>query len=301
MSQKPKLVFAVFCVSCLIAVNAVFADTIYMQDESIIKGLIVEEHHDRVVFSTADGESPVFRGDIDEIFYDRLEQNYYYIANKLLNEDDFENAEKFYKKAIDANPKYKGAREGLSRLNDRRAREIKKWKTPNSLSALIKQAGVSISEKWDFCRVNKVFAKDTKLRVGDAITFVWDESTKFMKKKEVSGRIAGVPNTQVALTIQRDIKLSSAPIPWYLRVFGRKKEGALALKMGLEGLTAEKPSPGSVAAKAGIKFGDRIVSIDGSPTRYMPLEEAARLIRTKISQGLELTIERDIKLIRSAD
>ena len=84
MSQKPKLVFAVFCVSCLIAVNAVFADTIYMQDESIIKGLIVEEHHDRVVFSTADGESPVFRGDIDEIFYDRLEQNYYYITTMTI-------------------------------------------------------------------------------------------------------------------------------------------------------------------------------------------------------------------------
>jgi len=301
MNQKPKLSFTAFCISCLIAANAVFADTIYMQDESIIKGLIVEEHHDRVVFSTADGEVPVFRGDIDEIFYDKLEQNYYYIANKLLNEGDFENAEKFYKKAINANPKYKGARKGLSRLNDRRAREIKKWKTLNSLSALIKETGVSILRKGDFCRINKVFVKDTKLRIGDAITFVWDDSTKFLKEKEVARRITGVPNTHVALTIQRDIKLSSAPIPWYLKVFGRKKEDALVLKMRLEGLTAEKPRPGSVAAKAEIKFGDRIISIDGKATRYMPLEEALRLIHEKISQGVELTIERDIKLIRSAD
>ena len=43
---------------------SVSADTIYKKDESLIKGLLVEQHYDRVVVSTPKGEKIVFKKDI---------------------------------------------------------------------------------------------------------------------------------------------------------------------------------------------------------------------------------------------
>ena len=95
--MKMKLLLNLFIVSAVSIglVGIIFADTIYLNNGNIIKGLVVEEHKDRVVFSTREGEKIILNKDIDEIFFDDLEQNYYYIANRFLEEKDFERAEKY--------------------------------------------------------------------------------------------------------------------------------------------------------------------------------------------------------------
>jgi len=281
--------------------NCAFADTIYVQDGTIVKGLVVEEHHDRIVFSTPDGEITIPRKDIDEVFFDVLEQNYYYLANKFLNNGEFEVAEKFYNKALGVSPGHIEVQKGLSRLKDKREKEIKKWKTVDSLKALKNQIGVSIARDGDFCKVKKVSREGTFLAAGDTVTAVWDESAKFMPEKDVAERIAGVPDTPVVITIQRRVRLRLGGAPWFLKMFGMfglKNKESLSLEMETEGLVVGKVSQVSSVARRGLSQGDRITSIAGKSTRYMPLNDARALIKSRVKKGVELVIRRDIELVR---
>ena len=294
-------IYFLFSIFYLLSSYSCNADTVYMQDGTIVKGLVVEEHHDIIVFSTPDGEITIPREDIDEIFFDVLEQNYYYLANKFLNNGEFEVAEKFYNKALGVSPGYIEVQKGLSRLKDKREKEIKKWKTADSLETLKNQIGVSIARDGDFCKVKKAFREGTPLAADDAVVAVWDESTKFMPEKDVAERIAGVPDTSVIITIQRTARLRLGGAPWFLKMFGMfglKNKESLPLEMETEGLVVGKVSQASSVARRGLRQGDRITSIAGKPTRYMPLNDARTLIKNRVKKGVELVIRRDIELVR---
>lgn len=273
-------------------------DTIYLEDGSVMKGVVVEECWDRVAFNTPEGEKIIFRKDIDEIFFDELEQNYYEVANRFLCDRDFERAEKFYTKVLQLNSDYKAAQDGLSRLNDRRMKEVKRWKAVDPRHTLKEQIGISVLKEGEHCRVSEIFGESTNLNIGDAISAVWDESTKFMEEGEVVERIIGIPDTLVKITIQRKIRFCSAGVPWYLRIFGIRKEDVLPLRMSREGLMVGKVMKGSLAGEADLKYGDRIITIDQNLTRYMPLKKANTLIHGETLKEVELTIERDITLVR---
>ena len=277
---------------------AAFSDTIYLNDGSIIKGLVVEEHCDRIVFSTADGEKVILNKDIDEIFFDDLAQNYYYIANKFLDDKDFERAEKFYKKSLELNPDYKIAEGALLYLGDVRLKEAKRWDCKDSLGDLKKELGITIVKNGDLCAIDEAAQKGSKLRVGDAIVCFWNRSARFMEPGDVASRIAGVPNTPVRLTIQRKINFKPLKVPWYFKVLGLKKRYTLPLEMKYHGLTIGKLTNFFLESKSDFKVGDRIVAIDGKPTRYMPLSEANALINKKKSGEVELTINRDLEVVR---
>jgi len=275
------------------------ADAIYLNDGNVLKGLVVEEHHDRVLLSTLDGEKAVPRSDIDEIFFDALEQNYYYLANRFLDEGDFEHAEKFYAKALSVNPDYSEIRKGLLRLKDEKEKNIKKWKPADLQGLLREQGSISIAREDDFCVVRGVFREDSQLRPGDAITAVWDVSSKFMSAEEVAARITGIPGTRATITIERDIKVRLARAPWYFRMFGRQRKESLPLTMEPEGLTVGKLGSASSAVKSGLRAGDRIIAIEGASTRYMPLRKARALIHDEAIKGIRVMVRRDIDLERA--
>jgi len=285
--------------SQIISPKVLYADMVYTNDGDTIRGLVVEEHCDRIVFSTADGENVIFKEKIDNIFFDELEQSYYDIANMFLREGNFEHAEKFYIKSKEVNPNYKIAGYGLARLNDIRTKEIKKYKTQDYPATLKKQLGISIVRDGDFCKVDRVFADNIELHKNDALVLVWDESVKFMDEGEIAKRVVGIPDTPLRLTIRRKIRFSLEKVPWYFRVLGFKKEDMLPLMMEeWQGLVVGSLFIGSLAAKHGLRRGDRITAIDGKSTRYMPLKKADKYIHTK---DVELTIERDIELLRTKE
>ena len=60
-----------------------------------------------------------------------------------------------------------------------------------------------------------------------------------------------------------------------------------------ERLTVISPIPGTPAARAGLRAGDRIVAVDGRPTADMSQDEATGLIRGPKGTPVRLTIERD--------
>src|SRR3989338_3099525 len=52
------------------------ADTIVMKNGKELKGLVVEQHADRVIFSTENGEVPIFLKGVKDIRYDEPAQNF---------------------------------------------------------------------------------------------------------------------------------------------------------------------------------------------------------------------------------
>jgi len=59
---------------------------------------------------------------------------------------------------------------------------------------------------------------------------------------------------------------------------------------------------GTVAVRGGVALDlkrlDRIVSIDGKPTRYLPLDQARKKIQAAGPKGVQLVIHRDLKVTR---
>ncbi|MGB7415878.1 MAG: carboxyl-terminal processing protease CtpB [Thermosynechococcaceae cyanobacterium] len=57
-------------------------------------------------------------------------------------------------------------------------------------------------------------------------------------------------------------------------------------------LTVVEPMPGSPALKAGLESGDRIIEIDGKPTRQLDIKESSSLIRGTSGTQVKLLIKR---------
>lgn len=80
-----------------------------------------------------------------------------------------------------------------------------------------------------------------------------------------------------------------------LRVDTAGKFGGVGIEVWVkEGwLTVVAPIEGTPAERAGIKAGDKIIKIDGTPARELDLSEAVLKMRGKIGSKLTLTIVRD--------
>ena len=70
--------------------------------------------------------------------------------------------------------------------------------------------------------------------------------------------------------------------------------GGIGIRIGLEDeqVIVVEPMEGTPAGKAGLKHGDRIVKIDGQPTKGMTLQEAVRRMRGPVGSRVVLTILR---------
>lgn len=71
--------------------------------------------------------------------------------------------------------------------------------------------------------------------------------------------------------------------------------GGVGLEVGVRGgaLTVIAPIPETPAERAGVLPGDRIVAIEGRPTREMTIDGAVRVMRGEIGTEVTITIDRD--------
>ncbi|MDO8729662.1 MAG: hypothetical protein Q7J69_00520 [Candidatus Omnitrophota bacterium] len=276
--RVPGTLYPVLLFSLLLPFASVArADVIYDTSGGTLKGLVVEEHADRVVLNTEEGERTLFRSQIEEIFYAEPERNYLTLGGQALEGGDFEGARGFFRKGLQINPDFSEAADALERVDDLEKKRELLTGGLDFLKALKKQWGITLEEEKDLTVIREVLpgslSERAGLDAGDGLIAAWSSSLAFLPSGAVAKELVGPPGSKIKLTLRRTVNL---PAP-----------AALEMKLSMERL-------GLTVAGSG----DRIVSIGGKSTRYLPLEQARKMIQAARDKGVELVIHRDLRVTR---
>ena len=297
LTGSPRAVVLLFSWCVLWHLPGASADVVYDRAGGTLKGLVVEEHRDRIVMNTEEGERPILRSQIEEIFYSEPERNYLYLGNQALDEGDISSARGFFQKALQINPRLLEVEDALHRAADLERKMHAKDKPSHPVAALDERWGLMLQAGLDRVIVAEVRAGSPAQRVGfipgDALVAVWGSSLAFLSPEQVAEALWGPPGSTLKLTIQRQVHLPDASMSpaglWPGMKIGMDRLGLTVL--GTE-------SPVEAAALGGLRPDDRIVAIEGRFTRYMPLAEAQRQIQKGKQKGLTLLIHRDLMMVR---
>ena len=259
------------------------ADVVYDTSGGTLKGLVVEEHADRIVVSTEQGERTIFRSQIEEVFYAEPERNYLYLGSQALEAGDFSSARGFFQKALQINPDFSEASNALERAADVEKKQQWMGEGLDLLRTLKKQWGIGLEERKELTVIGEELpgslAERAGLAAGDGLVAAWSVSLAFLPAGAVAKELIGPPDSRIKLTVQRAVKLPAAD------------RSGIKLSMGRLGLTVADGAPPLLP-------GDRIVAINGKSTRYLPLGDARAMIQSDKGKGVDLLIHRDLRVAR---
>lgn len=311
---------------CLLLASHSAADTIYLKDGKELKGIVVEDYQDRIVFSTPEGEIALAKADIRELYFDSEEDNLLKLAEQARERRDYATSFAYYSKVLKLDPDSKAARDGVVFLQGylyrkeevikeydvNRREEFERYGTvsgsPMAEEKTFKEAsermenslGIKLAMKAVFPEVESVLedssAAEAGIKRGDMVIAVWGRLTGYMPLKDIVNALIEKPSLEIRMTIERTFVID---IKRGILASG-SSDGLIgaSLAMEFDGLTVSGVMPAGPAAEAGLEKGDIIVAIDANPTRYMPLKKAIELIRETKSKSIPITARRQITMWR---
>ncbi|MDD5428129.1 MAG: nickel pincer cofactor biosynthesis protein LarC [Candidatus Omnitrophica bacterium] len=307
---------AAIFLSISLAVPYAISDTIVKSDGSELKGIVVEDYRDRVVFSTMNGEKMIMKSDIRELYYDEEEANLIKLAEQASDKRDYIKALTYYVMAFKINPESKAAKDGIvflegylfrkeQALKEEEVRKRDEFERHGPTVPQIGQAGEEeIAEKSarlkkalgmglavknglpvvEFVQANSP-AADAGVEKGDRLIAIWARLTGYMDLGEVLDALLDKPSLELKCAIEKTVAAEDV------------LKGA-SFVMEFDGLTVSAVRPASAAAKSGLKKGDLVTAIDGKSTRYMPLKNAIDVMKRSKEGAVELTIRRETLMWR---
>ena len=311
MVRKIIFIIQLFCIT-----GCIYADQVVLKNGNVLKGIVIEKYHDRIILSVPYGQLPLYMKQIEDIIYDRPEQNFLKMGNKYLDEGDVDKAVEYYKNALKAKPGFEDAKDAIARAKDRqkkieqrkreildrqqikerRVQELKERK----IQKLKETLGLEIEKYGDSIRAVYVYpgtsASKSGVRGGDIIVDIWDVSMKYQKVSKAADLLIGEKGSSVTLTIERRLSPVRKKIRWYEKAFVGI---GISLKVEEKGLIVSKVLQGQPGDIAGLKVNDYIVAISGKSTRYMTLKDAIKNMAGAELTPLELTVHRRIRIVRS--
>ena len=333
MPRKTQLKFSFFIFLLvtgywLLVTSHLTADTIYTNDKEEVRGVVVEDYKDRVIFSTADGEKTVMKSDMSALYYDSEEDNLMKLSQLAQEREDFSSAYAYCDKALKLNPDSKRAKEGRIFLQGylfrkeaalkeeavRRQEEIEHSgghvtieesgpeETARAIEKFKKTTGIAIGLNGNFPQVVDIkdgsSAYEAGMRRGDILVAIWGRLTGYMSLKEVIDNLGEKSSSETRCVIERvyDVTINDNRNP-------------LSSSNDLIGASFNTEFDGHVvsalsreigpAHEAGLEKGDLLTAIDGESTRYMPLRKVVETIRRSKQKSVKLTIRRELTFWRS--
>ncbi len=318
--MKKLFKIALFVILSLAFYKSALADTVIMRDGREIKGVVVEDYTDRIVISTIDGEHELMRDDIRQIIYDLEEQNLKALGDHYRDRSRYAQAYYYYKKALEINPGYQKARDGLDfaanylqqrgRLDKLRhiedMREGDRWRMglpdeePQEIREVLRSVlGLGFGDEQDRFLVTDIVAgspaSESSLAPGDRLASCWGRRVKYMHPEDVYEKLLHPGAVKVNLTFERETlpELGSDSTSAFELLGARfRHERLTGLK--IDSINADGP-----AKKAGLREDDMVHYIQGISTRYMPEKEIEEIIRSRAGKTLSLKIERAETLWRA--
>ena len=315
----------IVCGSAAFFAGYPLADTIITNDGKEIKGIIVEDYKDRIVFSTADGETTIMKSDIRELSFDSEEDNLIKLAEQMSDRRDYPRAMSYYDMALKANPDSAAAKQGIASLHgallrkeeSRKAADIKRREDielyggagvgragPNNRDDMVRKldesTGMKIMISGSSPEIEAVKpgepAYEAGLRKGDLLVSVWGKLTGYLSLEEILDLILNKSAIESSVTFERtfDVKVDSRK----KMIFRSEDLIGVLFVMELEGLTISTVKEESPAIEAGLQKGDLVSAIDGKATRYMTLKKAISLIKKSRAGSVKLTIRRKVTIWR---
>ncbi len=303
-----------------------YADTIRTTDGKELKGMVVEDYKDRVVFSTVDGEKVIAKSKIKELFIDSEEDNLIRLAEKSTERGEYGKAYEYYSTVLKMDPGSKKAKDGMTYLQGflfrqeeiRKENEVKRQEVIDRYGAMIEpekpeddtlkesaanlkdRYGMSLAITGGFPVVENVSkemeAYQAGVRKGDLLISVWGKLTGYMKPMDVMDALLRKAAFEIKCVIERTVEVKIADRGLFS---GPISMIGSSFSMELEGLTVSGVADGGPSDKVNIEKGDLIMAIDGQPTRYMPLRKAVSLIKGSGKDTVKLTIRKEVVLWRN--
>lgn len=299
------------------------ADTVTLKNQKEIKGLVVEQHADRIVLSTADGEIPILKKGIKEIFYDAPEQNFMQAGKEYESAGRLGEALAYYQKALELNPDFGEAKSAAIAVRNRfwakategPRDEIEKkqliydaWakgdspdekilrKVGEKSRSLKSGLGLSLAKKGDWVMLDTVEAKKAAgavgLRKGDRLVAIDGRSLRYLTPDVVTQDLLEPRYSSFTLEIERDAFVHKEEAQ-------KTKQLGLKLKLDHQGVVVRSVKAKSVTAAAGVKERDVVVQVDGQPTRYLPLNKVEQAIENSAeADRVVMTVRRHVLLAR---
>ncbi len=303
MVRKIIFIIQLFCITGII-----YADQVVLKNGNVLKGIVIEKYHDRIILSVPYGQLPLYMKQIEDIIYDRPEQNFLKMGDKYFKERDIDKAIEYYRKALKINPDFEDAKDAIDRAEDKirkieqRKREIldRQQIKERRIQKLKETLGLEVEKYGDSIRAAYVYpgtpASKSGIKRGDIIVDIWDVSMKYQKVSKTIDLLIGEKDSSVTLTIKRMFSPVRKKIHWYEKAFVGI---GISLELEKKGLIVSKVLQGQPGDIAGLKVNDYIVAIEGKSTRYMTLKDAIKNMAGAELTPLKLTVHRRIRIVRS--
>ncbi len=299
------------------------ADTVQLKDGGQLKGLVVEEHEDRVILSTADGEMPVMRKLIDKVDYDDPAYTLLSMGRELERNKKLGEALSYYEKAAQLNPELKEAKTAAVGVRSKMwagftegpTSEIQKqqeiqdaWRADTTIadesrrneeedeSLLWKRMGIELAQDGDFVRVADIriggYAHQAGIRNGDIIYAIDGRSMRYIQKRTVIQDALNPRYASMTMEVRRKILFPAKVGKTDLKNLG------IDLKQDYNGVLIGRVKNGSPSDRYGMKSGDRLIRVGESSTRYLPLNKISAAFKANQGRAFETETSRTLQMAR---
>ena len=285
------------------------ADTMFLRNGDQMKGLIVEQHADRVVLSTENGEVPVLLARVKNIEYDEPERNFLEVGRNYETAGKWGEALAYYEKAIEFNPKFDEAKKASAGVKNRFwsvtekavRSEIDKMQmiygkenrlsVPDAdedeaqdrlrlaqLETLENEWGVRLTEEADWIVCSQASASKkaalSGLQKGDRLVSMDGESLRYLNADAVAQKFLDSTRSHFTLEVERDFNLPFS-----------EADPGMKLNLEYQGVVIKKLKEDSPATAAGLKEKDLLFRVGDVSTRYMPLSDVSKLVKGSAKKG----------------